>query len=463
MLDYKVKIGLVPCRRWIPDKRKGIFNPKYAIKNKNTVYKFIMDCFSYENVEFIDIEWLNEEGLMFDPNHADAIADHFKAENVDGIFIINCNFGSEEAIGRLGRLMQTPLLLWAPQDTIFEDNGMRYTDAQCGIFAASRQLQRLNIPFSYIENCEVNNPILSKGLNQFISVVCMVKNFKKLRVGQVGLRPKPFYSVMINEAELLNKFGIEIIPINLSIVLEKFNRVLREKYDELKIDVDNIKSTYDVGNLEDDAIKRMMVFKYVYLEIEAEYDLSIISTECWTSMPILVDVMPCLSMSYLADKNRIVTCENDIHGAITMALLSCASRGKSVPFFGEFTARHPENPNAELLWHCGPFAYSLKKSSSKPIIFNSKPGFQVKDGHYTIARFERDKDEYSLLVGEFNSVDGPYTFGTYLWGQFDNLSKWEHHLVEGPYIHHMAEIEGNYTEALAEFCKYISGLRVDIP
>ena len=33
---------------------------------------------------------------------------------------------------------------------------------------------------------------------------------------------------------------------------------------------------------------------------------------------------------------------------------------EKIPFFGEFTVRHPEGPNAELLWHCGPFAYSLK-------------------------------------------------------------------------------------------------------
>ena len=33
---------------------------------------------------------------------------------------------------------------------------------------------------------------------------------------------------------------------------------------------------------------------------------------------------------------------------------------EKIPFFGEFTVRHPEDPNAELLWHCGPFAYSLK-------------------------------------------------------------------------------------------------------
>lgn len=62
---------------------------------------------------------------------------------------------------------------------------------------------------------------------------------------------------------------------------------------------------------------------------------------------------------------------------------------------------------------------------------------------------------YRLLHGTFESADGPYTYGTYLWARFGNLDKWERKLIEGPYIHHMAEIEGDYTAELKEFCKYI--------
>ena len=59
------------------------------------------------------------------------------------------------------------------------------------------------------------------------------------------------------------------------------------------------------------------------------------------------------------------------------------------------------------------------------------------------------------------SAEGPYTFGTYLWVEFDNLRAWERKLVEGPYIHHMAEIEGDYTDVLEEFCKFVPNLVFD--
>ena len=85
----------------------------------------------------------------------------------------------------------------------------------------------------------------------------------------------------------------------------------------------------------------------------------------------------------------------------------------------------------------------------------------MKDGQYTVSRFDQDNGDYSLLAGTCRTTDGPYTFGTYLWAQFYNLSAWERKLIEGPYIHHMAEIEGDVTEELREFTKYVPGLKLD--
>ena len=37
----------------------------------------------------------------------------------------------------------------------------------------------------------------------------------------------------------------------------------------------------------------------------------------------------------------------------------------------------------------------------------------------------------------------------------------ERKLIEGPYIHHMSEIEGSLTDSIREFCKYVPALRFD--
>ena len=134
---------------------------------------------------------------------------------------------------------------------------------------------------------------------------------------------------------------------------------------------------------------------------------------------------------------------------------------RTKPFFGEFTVRHPTNKNAELLTHCGPFAYSLKTEGSPCKNVNMRQWFQVKDGSFTLTRLDQESGQYKLLSGRCRSTDGPYTFGTYLWAEFKNLTAWERKLVEGPYIHHVAEIEGDWTEELAEFCKYVPAIQLD--
>ena len=157
----------------------------------------------------------------------------------------------------------------------------------------------------------------------------------------------------------------------------------------------------------------------------------------------------------------IIGCESDVHAVMTQVLLKSLSLGRKLPFLGEFTTRHPTDRNIELLWHCGPFAYSLHKEGTPCKVVNMQEWFQVQDGHYTVARIDQDHGDYSIAVCACDSAEGPYTGGTYLWGKFKNLSKVERKLIEGPYIHHMSEIEGDFIEHIREFCKYVPGLRFD--
>ena len=85
----------------------------------------------------------------------------------------------------------------------------------------------------------------------------------------------------------------------------------------------------------------------------------------------------------------------------------------------------------------------------------------MEDGEYTIARFQAERGKYYLLGGNFHTTDGPYTFGTYIWAEFENLPKLERKIIEGPYIHHMSEIRGHYADVLREFCRYVPDLEFD--
>ena len=87
------------------------------------------------------------------------------------------------------------------------------------------------------------------------------------------------------------------------------------------------------------------------------------------------------------DQGRVV--------AITLAIMNACAMGDSSQFFADLTIRHPENDNAELLWHCGPFPYSMKDPASKA---------KMKDMY---GRWELKKGDIVLVVaGEVIPGDG---------------------------------------------------------
>ena len=461
MIEYKVRIGLVPLRRDCTP-RPGLFNWEYAEQRGRETVAYIKEHYATDSIEFVDLKGVIDVETLWSQNDVDKVVEHFRANRVDSIVLIPANFGNEEAAGELAKKMGKPVLLWGPQDDTFYEDGGRHTDTQCGLFAMSRQLTRMNVRFTYIENCPVDSEIFAKGLESFARVTCAVKAFTGLRIGQVGLRPKPFCSVIFNEGQLMEEFDIHIIPINLAVIQEKFNTILQTRQEELAAGAQRICKMYTIDEDTRPNLEKMWAFVLMYQELFEEYKLDAISAECWTAMQLLVGAMPCTSYGILADMDYVISCESDMHAAMTQVLLKSLSFGKSVPFLGEFTTRHPSNRNAELLWHCGPFAYSLSRKDEPIYCKNMREWFQVKKGHYTVARIDQDHGKYSIIAGECESTDGPYTFGTYMWANFEKLSKWERKLVEGPYIHHVSEVEGGFTEEIKEFCKYVPSLHSDI-
>ena len=447
MLNYNVKIGLVPMRRDCTP-RPGAFNWEIAEARGREIVAYIEEHYATENVTFADLKGVIPVETFYAESDVEKVAAHMRAEKVDALLMINANFGCEEAAALLAQEMNVPVMLWAPLDERFDADGMRYTDSQCGIFGISRQMQRYNIPFTFLNSCRVSEQKFAEGLDRFARVACMVKNFRGMRVGQVGMRPKIFCSVIFNEGELMQRFGLHIVPINNALVAKKFNKILQERDAELVEGEKLFLERYDVDDFTKPLLKRIYAFVLLFKELFEEYNLDAISSECWTSMEMACGVLPCSAYGFLLDEGYLVSCESDMHAAITMALLSCASFGKNPPFMGEFTVRHPQDENVELLWHCGPFPYSLHREGKKPVEYIQRQWFEAKHSKYTVARFDQDDGKYMILNGTCESADGPFTNGTYVWGRFNDLDKWERRLIEGPYIHHMVEIEGDYTKEI---------------
>jgi len=464
MLNYQVKIGLVAMRRNTTDRPKGTFLTWYSAEQRGKRFvEYIEQNFANEHVSFVDNKGIGIADLVFDDASAAEVIERFQQEKVDAVMIINCNFGNEEAAADIAKALDKPVLLWAPLDDEYYVDGMRPTDSQCGIFGVSRQMQRYHIPFSHINSCRVESEEFKAGFEKFVRVACMVKNFKGMRIGQIGARPAPFFSVIWNEGELMEQFGIRIIPINFAIVEQRMKAAPELYADEIAEYEKFFTEKFQLDDLTPKYIKPMATMAAAYIHLFEEFKLDVISAECWTATPLMFDgLAPCAVYSLLNDLGYMISCESDLHAAMVMVLLKSATLGEGKPLFGEFTVRHPENKNAELLWHCGPFPLSQKAPESTARLVNQRVWLRGCDGEYTVVRLDREEGgKYVILPMTCHTTEGPQTHGTYIWGEFEDLEAVENKLMEGPYIHHFIEMKGDYTKELKEFCKYFPKLHMD--
>ena len=463
MLYYTVKIALAPMRRDVSARPSGSPFAWDAAERRGARFTEYLELeYRSGNVRFVTTRDLGCNGLMYNAATAREFTERFKAADVDAVFFINCNFGNEEIAADVAHALGKPALLWAPLDEDYEPDGTRTTDSQCGLFGVSRQFQRLHIPFSHLPSCRVDSAEFREGFARFVRVACMVKNFTGMRIGQVGGRPAPFYSVIWNEGELLEKFGVKIIPVNFAILEQKM-KAAPELYAE---EISGYEAYFRNNFRRDDATEKhiapMATLAAVYRRLFEELELDVLSAECWTATPLMFDgLAPCAVYGMLNDLGYLCSCESDIHCAMTMALLKSATLGAGRPLFGEFAVRHPEDKNAELLWHCGVFPLSQKAEESEARLVNQREWFRAKDGVYTLARIDQESGVYKILPLTCKTTEGPATSGTYLWARFDDLQRVEDRLIDGPYIHHFVEIGGDYRREIEEFCKYVPQLKVD--
>jgi len=458
-----VKIGYCPTRRVIFDAQAPY---EYNQKIRDT----ITNLSPY--MEFVFADEALAGGLLDDMDKADALIRAFRAAKVDALFVANCNFGSEGLVARVAAALNVPVLVWGPRDEGPDPvTGLRARDSQCGLFALGKVLRHYNVPFTYLLNSAVESEYFQNGLVKFAAVANVVKKFRSLRILQISTRPTPFLSVMINESELLERFGIEIVPVALNELITEIND-LRAKPDEDTQQVARMIRTELAGGQEVNvqSIETLAAVKGAIKRLIQKYHCTAAAIQCWSALCDITEIMPCLATSLLADEGIPVFCETDVCGAISAVMSQAAAFDTEAQFFADITTRHPSDDNAELLWHCGPFPYSLKCPDCKGVVSGcyTQPkrelGFcewKLKDGDITVARFDGDHGDYRLLIGEAKTTEGPHNRGTYVWIKVDDWAKWERKLVEGPYIHHVAGSYGHYGEILAEACKYIPGLTVD--
>jgi L-fucose isomerase-like protein len=452
-MKAQIKLGFAPTRR-------AIFSAPAAVEYRNLTAARLKEL----GVDFVDIDDINHEGLLYDDAGLEKIIAKFQKEKVDGLFLPHANFGTEYECARLAKALNVPVLLWGPRDERPDEKGMRLRDSQCGLFATGKVLRRFRVPFTYMNNCNLTDPEFERGIKDFLAVCNVVKVFRHTRILQIGPRPFDFWSTMCNEGELLEKFNIQLAPIPLPELYAEMRKWKAEKVEVQKV-VDYCRSNMTCS-INEEGLTEVAALKVAMKSLAEKYGCNAIAIQCWNALQDVIHIMPCAANSLLNEEGIPVVCETDIHGAVTALMAEAAGMDETRSFFADWTVRHPDNENGELLQHCGPWPISVAKEKptiTVPLAFdhNGAVSAEAKHGDMTLCRFDGDHGEYSLLLGRAKGIDGPWTKGTFVWVEVENLKRLEAKIVEGPYIHHCVGIHKDVVPVLYEACKYI-GVKPDL-
>ena len=82
-MDTNIRIGFAPTRR-------AIFSAPAAVRFADLTRKKLDEM----GICYSDIKEFNEEGLLYDDRDRIRIAEKFKADQVDGLFLAHENFGT---------------------------------------------------------------------------------------------------------------------------------------------------------------------------------------------------------------------------------------------------------------------------------------------------------------------------------------------------------------------------------
>lgn len=442
---------------------KFVFSNEDALAQKQLVQKALGEM----GTRFVDLDGVVEDGLVKDHSHIDSAVKHFQGAGIDALFLPHCNFGTEDAAGMIARKLDVPTLLWGPRDDAPLPDGTRLRDSLCGLFASSKVLHKLGVPFTYIENCRVADAQFREGLDTFLRAANAARTLRDgVRIGHIGQRIDFFWTTIINESELLERFNVQVLPLDMLQFVEHAKDRAAKGRAGYEREIKDLRGEIEIEGYDDDApLVNVLAVRDQMLSLVDDNGLDGLAVQTFMS---LVDAMGtyCIYADGCVAEQTPLGFESDIHGVISGILLRRASLGAEPAFLTEFTVRHPENDNAVLLWHCGaPPSLCHPDDGMRlgthwilPSPLAGMPHFRLKDGPLTVARFDGDGGHYALAAGEGETVDGPATLNNYLWMQVDDWPRWERTLIEGPFIHHCAMTYGKVGDALLEACKYVPGL-----
>ncbi len=436
-MKQNVKLGVVCLARTTFDysAAEGIYN------------QLLEDMGALEQVEIVSIPH-----LVIEVEDAKEAARKLLGSDIDGLVIISGTFHLGHLVLELHKVLHKPLLLWGLPELPYNGGKIRLNSI-CGV-----NLDASNLYKSGVKNYSV---CLSASIDEnWVDAIRIDAALKNTHLGILGYRAKGFFNVGVYDLNVYEQMGLLIDHYELG---EVWNYPVSEA--QLSFRLGQLRDTFDTSELSEDQVIRVAELTAKFDAFMDAHKLTALAVRCWPEFAAEFGNSPCAAMSLLQSEGRILTCEGDIEGSISM--IAHQAVGGETPYLFDFSQIDLDEDFA-LLWHCGVAPCNLwdgRCVRSLSTYFAGGKGvtadFVLKDGEVSVLRIDSAKNEYRVLLASGNVIPMDKELrGTYMKVRFSiPVGNLLHKVIDNGITHHASVVYGTFLEPFRIYAK-IKGWKV---
>lgn len=430
-MKQKVKLGIVCLAR-------TTFDYQAAEQIYETIKK---DLQKLENTEIAAID-----KLVIEIEDARAAANRLAREQVDALVCISGTFHLGHLILEMNRELQKPVLLWGLNELPY-DGGKIRLNSVCGV----------NLNASNLYKAGVKNYTVHVGDTideDWVDAIRIEVALRTAHVGLAGFRAHGFFNLGVYDLTAYRDFGVLIDHYELADI---FDFKVEEKLIALRSE--EVKDTFDISGVTTTQVDKVAALAAKIDAFMEANSLTALALRCWPEFADRYGISPCAAMSLLQSQNRIIACEGDVEGALSM--IAHRAVGAETPFLFDFSQINFEE-NYALLWHCGVAPANLHDGRSVRSLDTYFAGgrgvtadFVLKEGDVSILRFDGTADEYRLFLQRAEGIPMEKELrGTYLKVKFENnVRDVMDSVVYNGVAHHASMVYGDYIRPFEIFAR----------
>lgn len=403
-----------------------------------------------EKIESVEWEIVSE--LLIEIHDAQKAAKFLQSKDIDGLVCISGTFALGHLILEINKIIKKPILLWGLEELPY-DGGKIRLNSVCGINLNSSNLYKAGVKNFY---AIIGNQIDTDWLD----AIRILKAFSTKHIGIIGYRAKGFFNLDIDELDLYRELGVLIDHFELS---EIFNFKVSDA--SIKERINQIKSIFDVSGISNGQLEKVASLTAKFNDFMNSNNLDGIAIRCWPEFAAEYGISPCAAMSILQSEYKILTCEGDILGALSM--LAHKVIGGETPFLADFSQVDLKEDYG-LLWHCGVAACNLWDGLCKRSLDTYFAGgkgvtadFVMKSGEISMLRIDYAPGEYRLFLQKAKGIPMSKELkGTYVKVKFNqNIKNVLDKIIYNGIAHHISVVYGEFIKPLEIFAK-IKGWKI---